>query len=213
MAWSASRHFVGKIIKFAAACLVTGAVAGTRLPAANGRVDIDRIELQPVAATTCSFGRDDRRAAAEKGIEHDSAAGRTIEDRVGNHRHRFDRRVKLQEVALSAAAGKGIDTRIPPDIAAAAAEPAELDVVVVHPVPVLEHQHKLVPAAVQRAHSGIVLDPDAEILQLAIGLAPSGQQLAEMAPIHADEVMDPSAVKAARLPQTWARKAVNSALS
>jgi hypothetical protein len=91
------RRLVGEIIKVAATCSVTGAPTGSRLPAANGRVDIGRIELQPAAATTRSVGRDYRRAAAEKGIEHDGTAGRTIEDRVGHHRHRFDRRVQLQE--------------------------------------------------------------------------------------------------------------------
>jgi hypothetical protein len=45
-----------------------------------------------------------------------------------------------------------------------------------------------VPAPVQRAHSGVVLDPHTDVLQLVIGLAAGSQQLAEMAPIHADEV-------------------------
>ena len=55
-------------------------------------------------------------------------------------------------------------------------------------VAMLEDKDELVLTAVQRAHPAIVLDPDTEVLELAIGVAAGGQQLAEMAPIHADEV-------------------------
>ena len=51
-----------------------------------------------------------------------------------------------------------------------------------------EDQDELVLTAVQRAHPGIVLDPDAEVLQFAIGFGSGGQQLVEMAPVHADVV-------------------------
>ena len=96
--------------------------------------------------------------------------------------------MQRQRVALLTAAGKGVDSRIPPDITAVTAELAQLDVVAVRAMPLFENKDKLVLAAVERAHSGIVLDPDAEILQLTIGLSAGGQQLAEMAPIHADVV-------------------------
>src|SRR5215471_6924570 len=41
-------------------------------------------------------------------------------------------------------------------------------------------------AAVERAHPTIVLDPDAEVFQLAIGVAAGGQQLREVTPVDAD---------------------------
>src|SRR5690348_8505457 len=87
-----------------------------------------------------------------------------------------------------AASDKGIGPGVIPDIAAVAPEAAELDVVAVPAAAPLEDKDELVPAAVERAHPGIVLDPDAEVLQLAINAAPGRCQLFDMAPIHADEV-------------------------
>jgi hypothetical protein len=63
---------------------------------------------------------------------------------------------------------------------------AELDIVAVPVAAVFEDEHQLVLAAIERAHPGIVLDPDAEVFQLAIGVAAGGQQLVDMAPVHAD---------------------------
>ena len=54
------------------------------------------------------------------------------------------------------------------------------------PAALLEDQDELVLAAIQRAHASIVLDPDAHILEFAIGLLADGEQFGEMAPIHAD---------------------------
>src|ERR1700730_3061435 len=50
-----------------------------------------------------------------------------------------------------------------------------------------EHKDKLVLAAVERAHPAIVLDPNAEVLQLVIGGSAGRQQLLDMTPVHADE--------------------------
>src|SRR6516165_1311325 len=75
-----------------------------------------------------------------------------------------------------------------PNIAAVAAKSAELDIIAM-PVPaMLEHKDQLVPAAVERAHPGIVLDPYGEIFQLVICLATGGRQLRDVAPIDADVV-------------------------
>ena len=60
------------------------AAAGQRLPAADNRIDIGGIELDAVAAPAGALGRNHRRAAAEKAIEHDVAAGRAVEDRTGD---------------------------------------------------------------------------------------------------------------------------------
>src|SRR5215472_9681115 len=147
---------------------MTGTAAGQRLPAANGRVDIAHIKLQPVAAPTGALGGDQRRATAEKGVEYDVAAGRTIEDRVGNHCHRFDGRVQLQEIAVLAAAGKGVGPRIGPDVAAVAAKPAELNVIAMPAAAVFEDEHEFVLAAVERAHPAIGFGPDAEVQYPAI---------------------------------------------
>src|SRR5205823_1000775 len=57
-----------QVIKRAATRGVTRGAAGQRLPAADDRVDIGAIELQPVAAPAGALGRDHRRAAAKKGV-------------------------------------------------------------------------------------------------------------------------------------------------
>src|SRR6516162_8695249 len=163
-----------------------GLVTGQDLPAANGGIDIAWIELQRAAAPAGALGRDHRGAAAEKGVEHDLAARRAVEDSIGNHRHRLDRRVQGQEIALLAAAGEGISAGITPDIAAMTAKPTELDIVAVRTAALLKDQDELVLAAIERAHAGIVLDPDTQILEFAIGLLADGEQFGEMAPIHAD---------------------------
>src|SRR5580692_11493753 len=154
------------------------APAAQLLPAADDRVDVAGVELQPVASPAGTLGGDQCRAAAEEGVEHDVAASRGVEDRVGDHRHRFDRRVERQEIALLAAAGEGVGPGIAPDIAPVAPELAELDVVAVPTAAVLEHEDKFVLAAVERAHPAIVLDPDTEVFQLsATGGIPTGRIL------------------------------------
>ena len=84
--------------------------------------------------------------------------------------------MERQQIALLAAAGEGVGSGIAPHIAAISAILAELDVVAVPAATVLEHKHKLVLAAVERAHPAIVLDPDTEVFQLAVGLSASRQQ-------------------------------------
>src|SRR5215471_10361263 len=68
----------------AAADGVASAAVGQFPPAADDRIDIKRIELQPVAAPADALGRDHRRAASEKGIEHNFGASRAVEDRIGD---------------------------------------------------------------------------------------------------------------------------------
>src|SRR5204862_6312782 len=87
------------------------------------------VELHPIAAPTGAFSGNHRGAAAEKAVEHDVAALGAVEDRIGDHRHRLHRRMQCQEIALRAAAGKGVEPGIMPDIAAIAAKLAELDIV------------------------------------------------------------------------------------
>src|SRR5439155_630822 len=111
--------------------LVASLPAGQRLPEANSGIDISRVKFQPTAAPAGALGRDYRRTAAKKAIEHDVAAGRAVEDRIGDHCHRLDCRVQRQQIAFLGAAGEGVEPGIAPDIAAVAAELTELDVVAV----------------------------------------------------------------------------------
>src|ERR1700732_5238233 len=108
---------------------MTSAPADQRLPAADDRIDIGGIELQPVAAPASALGGHHSRAAAEKGIEHDIAAGRAVEDRIGDHRHRLHGRMQRQTVTLLAATGEGVDLRVVTDIAAGTPEVADMDII------------------------------------------------------------------------------------
>ena len=55
------------------------AVAGQLLPATDSGIDIGRVELRSKAAPTGALGGDRRRAATQKSVEHDVAAGGAVE--------------------------------------------------------------------------------------------------------------------------------------
>ena len=73
---------------------VDGAVPGEMLPTANRGIDIKRIEFHSATDAADALGCQQRRAAAEKGVEDEIAAGRTIEDRIGDQRDRLYGRVQ-----------------------------------------------------------------------------------------------------------------------
>ena len=62
-----------------------------------------------------------------------------------------------------------------PDVAAVAAELAELYVIAVWALALLEHKNQLVLAAVEGAHTGIVFSPDTEVFQLIVDV-PTGRE-------------------------------------
>ncbi len=68
---------------------------------------------------------------------------------------------------------------------------AELEVVDVGCGPGFPHEHQLVLGAVERAHAGVGLVPDAEVLELAVDRAAGAEHLPQVAPVHAD-LMDRS---------------------
>src|SRR5215472_19085126 len=106
-----------EVIKAAVARSMTDATAGQPLPAADRRVDISGDEFYAVTAPAGALGGDQSRAATEKTVEYNLAAGRAVEDRVGDHRHRLCGRGRSPRIALVAAAGKGIGRGITPNIA------------------------------------------------------------------------------------------------
>src|SRR5438045_5505963 len=200
-------RLASEVIKAAVARGVARAATGQRLPTADGRIDISGIELQPVAPPAGALRGDQCRAAAEKGIQHDISAGRAVEDRVGYQSDRLHRRVQGQQIALVAAAGKGVDPGIVPHIASVAAKPAKLDIIAVSVAALFEHKDKLVPAAVERAHPATVLDPNAEVFQLVVGGSAGCQQLLDMAPVHADEVQRAVDAECREIAASLAKKA------
>src|ERR1700687_4999217 len=77
--------------------------------------------------------------------------------------------MQREKGAFCPGAAERVDAGVAPHIAAVATIAAELDMVLVRVPAMLEQEHELVLAAVERAHAGIVLGPDAQVLQLAIG--------------------------------------------
>ena len=94
--------------------------------------------------------------------------------------------MQRQQIALGASAREGVNPGIAPHVGPIAPEAAELDVVAVRALAEFEHEDKLMSGTVQRTHPAIILDPDAEIFQLAIDIAGGRQQLGNVAPIHAE---------------------------
>src|SRR6202047_3914674 len=99
--------------------------------------------------------------------------------------------MQCQKVAFYPGAAERVDPGVIPHIAAVATVAAELDMVLMRVPAMLEQEHELVLAAVERAHAGIVLGPDAQVLQFGIGALAGGEQLRHVPPIHADEVERP----------------------
>src|SRR5205823_10832924 len=88
---------------------------------------------------------------------------------------RFHGRMELQQISLVCPPGEGVNAGIAPDIAAIAPKAPELHIVAVPAAAGLEHEHELVLAAIERTHPAIVFDPDAEVQQLDVSLAPGGE--------------------------------------
>ena len=96
--------------------------------------------------------------------------------------------MKSEQVAFGAGAGKRIRPRVIPDVRPIAAKPAQLDIVAMRVLAALKHEDKLVLGAVQRAHARVAFHPDTDILELRIRLLAGLDDLAQMSPVHADEV-------------------------
>ena len=52
----------------------------------------------------------------------------------------------------------------------------------------LKHEDELVLATIQTTHTGVVFDPNANILELAVGLGTRCVQLTDVPPVHANEM-------------------------
>src|ERR1700722_11218800 len=105
------------------------ALAGHALPAADGDVDIKRVDFDAAADAAGALRRHQGRPAAQKRIEHNVAAPRAIEKRVGDEPDRLDGRMQLVEASLLARLGEGRRARGFPDIGPVGAMLAEFDVV------------------------------------------------------------------------------------
>src|ERR1019366_8786717 len=177
-----------RLIETASGLRMHSLIARKGLPTTNDRVDIDRVDLEPIAAPARAFGRHDGGSAAQEGIEHNLVPARAIHDRIGHQGNRLHCGMERQQVAFIRTSPEGVGAWIIPYIAAMAPILSELYVVPVRAAAMLEHEHQFVLAAVERSHAGIMFRPDADVLELGIGFFTGCKEFAHMPPVHADEV-------------------------
>src|ERR1700730_5461594 len=101
------------------------------LPSADYGIHVTRVELHAVANPTSSFCSNDSRSASEERIENQIAARRAIHNGVRYERNRLDRGMYGEQVTFVRRPGKGVGPWVVPDVAARAAESAQLDVVAI----------------------------------------------------------------------------------
>jgi hypothetical protein len=180
------------------------------LPAADRDVEIGRLVFDPIAAAADLLGRHRRRARTQKGVEDKIALRRAIAHRVGHQRDRLDRRVHGEGVV--AAGAKAIDAGILPNIGPAAPVPATLDIVLMGRLASAEHGDQLVLAAIERPLPRVPLVPDRQVDHGRINLPPDVDQLADMAPVHADEVQAPLTREAGGMAEAKAQEGAELAV-
>src|ERR1039458_1778893 len=128
---------------------MTCAIAGKLLPTADDRIDVERIDLQAIAAPARAFGSDQRGATAQKAVQHDPTAVASVHNRIGYHRDRLYGWMQRKQVSFVAGLRKGARATVVPHIAPIAPMNPEHHVVAMRSTAVLEHKHKLVLAAVK----------------------------------------------------------------
>lgn len=158
------------------------------LPTANCRIDVKRVDFDAVASAPRLFAGDQSRAAAEEGIEHNLTPHRTIQNRIRHQSDRFDRWMHGQEVALLRPTTEIVDARVIPNICPVASVFAELDVIAVRHLSVLEHENELVLTAIERSHAAVMFHPYADVDQIGISALARSGEFPDMTPVHADVV-------------------------
>ena len=108
------------------------------------------------------------RAAAEEWVEDEVAASRAIQEGIGDQGDRLYRWVDRGKLPFLVLSPEIVGTRVMPDIAAVAAMLTQFDVIPVRCPAVFEDEDQFVLAPVQRAHAGVVLDPDAQVFVLGV---------------------------------------------
>src|SRR5947209_18700989 len=126
------------------------------LPPLDRDIDVLRVELDSIADPADTFSREQRAAGPKEAVEHDVAAGRTIQNRICDQSNRLYRGVQSQEVVFTVLfAVRGVDAGLFPHVRAVPSEPAELNVIPVLRRAVAEHEHQLVAGPVEGAHAAV----------------------------------------------------------
>src|SRR5437868_4782315 len=104
-----------------------GDFSGQVLPAADRRIDIERVDFDQPGAPASSLRRNQCRPGAAERIKDDVILVGAVANRIGNQSDRLDRWMK-RKFSLCGV-GPYVLTRVIPNICAVPAESAELDVV------------------------------------------------------------------------------------
>src|SRR3984893_14873549 len=174
--------------------LETSSVAGERrfklcqfLPPLDGDIDITRLVFDAISEAADFLGRQNDRARTCELIERHVAAPRTIEKRISDERDGLCRRMGGER--LHPTSPEGIDARVGPNVGAITTETAQFDIVSVWMAANPEDADQFMLRTVERALAGVRLVPDHEVQHGPIELASNVDQIADVAPVHAD-VMD-----------------------
>src|ERR1700730_17323765 len=155
-------------------------------PASDRDIDVLGVKLDWPRASPGLFRGDQDRSTATKGIENETASLGAILDRIGNHGNRLHRRMHGQ--FLHSSCSHRIYTVVVPYVRAMPAMLAKFESIQVRSRAVLPHKDELVLGAVECAHSGVGLIPDADVLKLRVVGVSRCEHFSHMAPIHADLV-------------------------
>src|SRR6266511_1531888 len=90
----------GYFIEAPASADVNRVVAGVCLPAPNNGIDIQRVDLHPIATATSALGGNDGATAAEEAVQDDIAACRAVQNRVSHETHGLHGWMKLKQMAF-----------------------------------------------------------------------------------------------------------------
>src|SRR5688572_5174280 len=114
----------GEIVEAAPVAGEDGFSAGQRLPTANRRIDVVRVQLDSRRSPSGALGRKDGRAGTGEWVEHEAAPLGTVADRISDQRNRLDGRVQSQVLVTSRS--KRVGTSVVPDVRPVAPVSAKL---------------------------------------------------------------------------------------
>src|SRR5208282_5640453 len=104
-------------------------VTGESLPATDRYIDVERIQLHTITASSDPLRSDYGGAATKKRIENDIAARRDVHDCVGHQRGRLHGGVQGEQIAFLPRLRERTRAGVVPHVGAVATIPPELDVV------------------------------------------------------------------------------------
>ena len=149
--------------------------SGVFYEAPDRGVHITGLDLESVADASSPVRRQNCCPGAREPIEHPIPAARTIEDRIRHQPHGFNRGVHCER--LVPLAPERVNAGVPPDVASVATVSAELDIIRVRRRPHFADVDELMLRAVERAHPGIRLHPDAKVFAFAVDGAARREEL------------------------------------